>query len=1326
MNIPAQDLQAALKRCEMEAIHTPGVIQPNGALLVVDPANQTVLQASANLQEFLGVPPEAALGRLLAELITADNADKIQALPIRGDLQPSVPALFHLQRDNRQFSLAVQVHRSEGNWVLEMEFCDDSELQYFGHLFVATRNALWESDVETEFSRYAGFIADHIRGLIGFDRVMLYRFDSQWNGEVIAESRNDRLPSLLGHHFPSSDIPPQARRLYTRNLIRVLADVDAAAVPLVPVNNPLSGRPLDMSHAVLRSMSPIHLEYMRNMGARATVTISLMQGGKLWGLVACHHAEPRHTPFHLRELAEFVGKTVSLKLTNLENLERSTYMNQVRETLMTLTRCIRQAGDINQVISLLESDILQLVRATGGIIAIAGQHYRVGNVPAEQEIIPLVEWLKDQHPDEVFYTDHLAGFYPPATDWADRAAGLLAVRLDASFTDYILWFREERVRAIPWAGNPAKSLVVDQNGAHIEPRRSFALWVQEQRGRSLPWTSIETDAALSLSLTLIEVLTQKALRLSEQNYRLLAENSTDIISRHNQQGITTFISQSCFDLLGHHPEELLNRSCYDIILPEDHPTVKKAFASTNDSDRTQTILFRSLCRDGQILWMESTIKPIRHRQGNTEFVVISRDVTQRHEYQLAVEELQRRNASILNAAGEGVIGADGEGRITFANVAATDILGYSWEQMQGQSLSSLLALCDPQTGQSATGPGPIEDCLRTGTIHQNCEGCFTDQGGQCVPVDFIVTPMDNKDRRSGVVIVFRDISERRLIDAQLRQSSTVFEHAAEAIMVTDDQGVITAVNQAFEQITGYSKGEALGQTPSLLRSGRHDASFFQHMWQEIRDKRSWRGEIWNRRKNGEVYPQWGSIAAVLDSQGQIRNYVTVFSDISETKKNEAKLKFLANHDPLTGLPNRILLNDKLNLALARSASQNHQLAVVFLDLDHFKVINDTLGHLVGDSYLKEISRRLSETLRQDDSLARWGGDEFVIIIEDIRTREDVADIMQRLYDLLAAPLTIEGHDVIPSASAGIAFFPEDGDDPGKLIQAADTAMYRAKERGRNRFEFFTGQLSEAAQQRFQLAWELRRALNEDEFLLHYQPQCSALNGQLVGLEALIRWRHPARGLVPPLAFLPVAEEIGLIRDIGDWVLRAVCRQIAAWEAEQSLPPGVVVAVNIAPVQLDQDFAQRALETVRASGIPPERIEFEITEGALERREDALDTLNLFAAAGIRMSVDDFGTGYSSLSHLRDLPVSCFKIDKSFIDGVPGHRKDVAIVRTIVALGNSLGINIIAEGVEDREQLDFLREEGVETIQGYYFSRPIPPEEVLAFIADRALNLPLPH
>ena len=1311
----------ALNRCAQEPIHTPGAIQPSGALLVIDGESLLAVQCSENLVDFLGLTPDEALGQTLAELVGIENAEKIWRLPIRGDLHPSVPAVLHLQRADRWLLLAAQVHRVDGNWVIEIETSDESEEQYFGHLFVSIRNALWASDVETDFLRYAQFVTEQVRSLTSFDRIMLYRFDADWNGDVIAESRNEAMSSLLGNHFPASDIPPQARRLYAKNLIRVLPDVDALPVAITPAVHPRSTRALDMSHSVLRSMSPIHIEYLRNMEVGATITISLMQGGKLWGLIACHHSKPRRIAFHLREVAEFVGKTVSLKLTNLESIERNKYMDQVRGTLMTLTRFIRKSGDISDVLSMMETDILHLVRATGGILAINGKRYCFGNVPPPDQVSLLVGWLEGQDSSEIYFTDCLQKNYPPAKSIADSASGLLAVRLDASYAEYILWFREERIHDIPWAGNPEKGFVQGANGPRIEPRHSFDLWIQEQRGHSLPWTNIETDAAHSLSLALIEVLTQKALGISEQNYRLLAENSTDMISRHSRDGVINFISQSSIELIGYRPDELIGKSCFSLIHPDDEPEIKQALDDVFSTSEQRTIMFRCNSRSGKTIWIESTIKAIGGSGDGTasEFVANSRDVTLRHDYQEAIVELQKRNASILDAAGEGVIGTNEKGLVTFANAATSNMLGYGTNELIGMNLAKVLGQTDADGAPVPEEEGMVAAFIKSGEGRHFSEGCFTRKAGDSVPVDYIVTPLDAKSPESGVVIVFRDISERRLIDERLRQSNTVFENAAESIMVTNSDGIITAVNQAFELITGYAQAEVLGKTPSLLSSGRHDSEFYQRMWSEIAELHCWRGELWNRKKNGDIFPQWGSIAAVLDDAGNVRSYVTVFSDISEAKKSEERLQFLAKHDPLTGLPNRLLLNEKLEASLQRAARRNELLAVAFVDLDHFKIINDTLGHIVGDRYLREISKRLGETLRGEDTLARWGGDEFIIIAENVASRDAVGDMINRLQAQLAVPMCVEGHDVVPAASIGIAFYPDDGIDAGKLVQAADAAMYRAKGKGRNRFDFYTGELTEAARRRFDLGWELRQALRDNQFELHYQPQCQSSDGKPTGLEALIRWRHPDRGLIPPLDFLPTAEEIGLMANIGEWVLGAVCRQIIVWG--DALPPDIIVALNIAPSQLDGNFADRALQIIREIGVPTTRLEFEITEGALERRSDIVDMLERFYQSGIRLSVDDFGTGYSSLSHLRDLPVSCFKIDKSFIDGVPGDIKDVAIVRAIIALGNSLGTSTVAEGVETLEQLRFLQQDGVPTIQGYYFSRPLPAAEVCPYIAKWAAS-----
>lgn len=1312
----ADNLAAALRKCESEQIHIPGSIQPCGALLVVDATDEVVVQVSDNLAEYLGLSPGAALGKPLADIINADNAEKIRRLPMRGDLQPSVPAVIHFQRAGRPLALAVQVHKVADNWVIEVEPSDESEMQYFGHLFIATRNALWESDQQNDILHYAQFIAERIRDLTGFDRVMLYRFDTHWNGEVIAESRNHLLPSLLGNHFPASDIPPQARQLYERNLIRVLVDVDAPSIPIHPILHPRSGQALDMSLAVLRSMSPIHIEYLRNMGVKATITVSLMKGGKLWGLIACHHASPKRVPFHLRELAEFVGKTVSLKLTNLESEERNAYMNQVRQTLTMLTRCLRQSGNVGEVLSLLETDILKLVRATGGYIAIGGKSYSFGMVPPAPEIDLLVSWLEGQSSGEVFHTDSLVSQYPQAHGYSDVASGLLAVRLDRQFSHYILWFREEQIRSIPWAGDPNKSLVVDATGPRIEPRRSFARWMLEQRGYSLPWSVIETDAAHTLSMTLIEVLTQKALNLSEQNYRLLAENSTDMIVRLDRHGIISFVSPSSTEVIGYPPGELVGNSCLQFVAQPDRRDLRRAMISIIRNGISRTLLFRLNCRDGKQIWLESTIKPVANQNGRPfEVVANSRDVTLRHEYQLAIESLQRRNDSILNAAGEGVIGIDHQGIITFANHTAADILGYARPDMIGEHASSVLGLCDGQGHRSRKLFDNLTAAAESPNFRNGQEACFTTKGGECIPVDCIVTYLDSANPANGLVLVFRDVTERRLIEARLRQSNTVFEHAAEAIMVTDENGVISAVNQAFENITGYSQAEALGQTPALLRSGRHDADFYRRMWQEIRERQCWRGEIWNRRKNGEIFPQWGSIAAVLDSSGKIRSYVTVFSDITEAKKSEAKLKFLANHDPLTGLPNRLLLSEKLNHSLAKARETGQQLAIAFVDLDHFKIVNDTLGHLVGDLYLTAIADRIGHALRQEDTLARWGGDEFVIAIENAPDREQLAEMIHRLQNQLATPLRLEGHDVVPSASIGIAIFPDDGSDVEKLVQSADAAMYRAKETGRNRFEFYTGDLTASARRRFELAWEIRQALQEDQFVLFYQPQYSAINGDLIGLEALIRWQHPRRGLLSPGEFLPTAEELNLTGDIGEWVLKHACAQLKRWDGR--LPESVLLAINIAPVQLNPDFAELALGMIEATGIRTSQLEFEITEGALERRDDILSVLSLFSSRGIRLSIDDFGTGYSSLARVRDLPVDYFKIDKCFIDGLPDNPKDAAIVRTIVALATSLGIGTVAEGVETVAQLRFLQDEGVSIIQGFYLGRPQPAADIDFLLAE---------
>jgi len=1314
MDQDQKTLEAALQRCAAEPIHLAGAIQPYGVLLGLDDT-MVVRMASANAGRMFGLSIHAMLDVPLAELIGAGQVAQLKSLPLGGEQRHSVLTVLDIPLHGTLRRIAAQAHHSDQLLILEFEPALAEGEHYFGDLFTSIRDALWHFDAATDVREYAHFIAAQMQQLTGFDRVMVYQFDHRWDGEVIAEARNDTLPSLLGNHFPATDIPPQARALYTKNLIRVLIDTDAVPEPLLPTVNPLTQRPLDMSFSVLRAMSPIHLDYMRNMGTRASITLSLIQGGRLWGMIACHNATPRSVPFQLRELCEFVGKTVSMQLGNIESAVRSDYMNQVRETLMLLTGMLRENTDLGYIIKLMESEILGLVRATGAVICIGNRRYFAGATPAEDETSALAVWVKGRmQGQKVFFTESLGPEFAAARSYADVAAGLLAVALDDIFDNYILWFRREVVQDIPWAGNPEKALVVDAAGARIEPRHSFEVWRQTARGRSLPWSGIETDAAHSLSQTLVEVLTHKALRITEQNYRLLAELSSDVISRHDAQGRFLFVSPASFEMFGIKPENLVGRFLPELCHPEDQASVTASLAKVAQEKLPDTVLYRYIGPTTRMIWIESTIKHVgqseRGRPG--ELVVNSRDVTERQEYQQAIDEIQKRNSAILESAGEGVLGIDREGRVTFANARAGEILGVEPAMMAGKNSHALFHATHP--GQSIY---PVEQCpihhgLQERRVVQSSDDYFTRPDGSYFPVEYIGTPIITEGKVDGMVMVFRDITERRLIDDKLRQSDTVFENAAESIMMLDADGNITAVNRAFSEITGYAQEEVIGQKASILKSGHHAPEFYRGMWQQTRDTGFWRGEIWNKRKNGEIFLQWGSVTAVRDEKGKLRNYVAVFTDITQIKEAEEKLQFLASHDPLTGLPNRSLLNDRLQHAVLQASTNHNRLALAFIDFDHFKTINDTLGHSAGDIFLTQVAKRLATVVRREDTLARWGGDEFVIVLEQTGTAQQLAEWAERLLRTLAQPITLEGHDLVPSASMGLCLYPEDGDTPARLIQAADSAMYRAKHLGRNRFEFFTHQLTEDAERRFQMGWEIRRAIATDELLLYYQPQCAARDGHLVGFEALVRWRHPERGLIAPIEFLPLADELGLLADIGDWVLRAACQQVVAWG--NALPAGVRVSVNVAPVQLSAPFVQKVQRILAETGAPVQRLELEITEGAMERREDARKVLEELRALGFTLSIDDFGTGYSSLAHLRHFPIDCLKIDKSFIDGLPGNDSDLAIVRTILALGTSLKLEVVAEGVETAAQRDLLVNLGVQTIQGYFFSRPLPAEAVLGF------------
>ncbi len=565
------------------------------------------------------------------------------------------------------------------------------------------------------------------------------------------------------------------------------------------------------------------------------------------------------------------------------------------------------------------------------------------------------------------------------------------------------------------------------------------------------------------------------------------------------------------------------------------------------------------------------------------------------------------------------------------------------------------------------------------------------------------------------------VDELHARENDLQLAATVFANSPYGITVTDGAARILRVNPAFSAITGYRQEEVAGKTPAVLKSGAHSKEFYQAMWRTLGEQGRWKGELQNRRKDGSIYPEWLSIRAVKDARGDVTHYVAIFSDLSEHKESERRLEYLANYDTLTGLPNRVLFQDRLNQALAHMTRHSRMLALMYAGLDHFKVINESLGVDVGDALLKAVGGRLLACLRETDTVCRLGGDQFAILLDDVRSAADVATKAQALLDEFEAPFEVDGHELFTTLSVGITLAPLDAGDAATLQRNADIAMYGAKELGRNTLKFYSADMSARMKEALRIENGLRHAIDAGELTLHYQPQWCLHRRRVVCVEALLRWNSAEFGTVAPSTFIPIAEKSGLIVPIGEWVLRRACAQVAAWQAAGV--DDLRVAVNLSAVQFRQtdlvELVRRTLVEYRLAG---HQLELEITEGAvMEDVERSIATLNGLRALGCEIAVDDFGTGYSSLNYLKQFPINTLKIDQSFVRGLGHNRDDDAVVNAIVSLGSSLSLKIVAEGVELDEQRRFfegMRSDHDLLLQGYHVCRPIPPEEIAALLKGR--------
>ena len=575
--------------------------------------------------------------------------------------------------------------------------------------------------------------------------------------------------------------------------------------------------------------------------------------------------------------------------------------------------------------------------------------------------------------------------------------------------------------------------------------------------------------------------------------------------------------------------------------------------------------------------------------------------------------------------------------------------------------------------------------------------------------------VEEKDQPRKIICIAQDVTERRFADKQLLLSASVFENSIEGIIITDAEGNIQNVNRAFSEITGFSEADAVGRNPRILKSDQHDPDFFRGMWESLQSAGLWQGEIWNRRKDGEVYPQWLIITAIKDNQQKTTNYVGVFHDMTEIKLHEEQLRYQAHHDALTGLPNRLLFKDRLGVAMSHAHRFDLKVGVLFLDLDDFKRINDSLGHTVGDYLLQDVAKRLERCLREDDTVARYGGDEFIVLLNELAYEEDAILAAQRILKAISPAICIQNQEFYLTVSMGIAFYPKDGLDQEILIRNADTAMYRAKEAGKNTYQVFTPAMSKKVSEWFAVENSLRKALERQEFFLHYQPKIDVGSGRIAGVEALIRWRHENGEVISPNDFIPLAEDTGLIVEIGEWVLQQACTDVKKlWDKGHPIS----VSVNISPRQFRQEnLPGKVAQVLEKTGLPAEALLLEITEGTvMENEEKSLVLLNTLRDMGVGLSIDDFGTGYSSLYYLKQLPIRELKIDRKFVRDIPKDEDDMAITSAIISMAKSLKLRVVAEGVETDEQMKVLRRRRCDHIQGFLFSRPIS-EEALHELLD---------